>query len=379
MSATLGNARALAPRIRDAAPILERDRVLPPQLLEELKRAGVFRMYVPKAYGGDELSATHGAEVIEEVARADASVGWLVAIGADAPAFFAFLPPETYAKIYARGPDVIHAGGLIPRGKAVLVDGGYRFSGQWPFASGCAHADYLSFSAPVDGGDGSRPRIRFGLVPSGGIEIVDTWHVSGLSGTGSHDLRATDLFVPEEWTGSILEPPAIIHHPLDRLRPLGRLGVQLGAVALGTARGALDDLVEIGRTKRPAGGLAGRLAESPVFQRRLGELDLELRIARTLLYDVTARLWESAKAGRDLEQRELLEQRSIVVRVGELAVGVVDGCYRESGTTGLFRDHPLQRRHRDIHAVVKHMLLSTDALGPLGALLLGEEVRGVLI
>jgi alkylation response protein AidB-like acyl-CoA dehydrogenase len=382
VGATLDNVRDLTPRISQLAPTIEVERALPADLLAELKRAGVFRMYVPKSHGGDELPPIEVVRVIEEISRADASVGWLATIGTNTPAIFAFLPPETYDKIYANGPDVIQAGSLIPRGRAVATEGGYLFTGQWPFASGCNHADYIDFASfverpPNGGSSGSAPKVRFGVVPAGEVGILDTWHVSGLKGTGSHDFEATDLFVPDGWTGSFLDPAPVVRHPLDAVRPLGRLGLELAAVAVGTAQGAIDDLIEIGRTKKPLGGLMKRLAEDTAFQRQLGELDLELRIARTLLYNVARSDYERVTAGRELELRELVERRTVLSRVGELATAVVDGCYHRSGTTGLFESSALQRRLRDIHAVIQHALFTMDALGPSGALLLGEEVEGL--
>jgi len=380
MGATLDRARELGPTIAQLAATVEHEGGLPASLLAQLKQAGVFRMYVPKSHGGDELPPIDVVRVIEEIARADASVGWLATIGTNSPAIFAFLPPQTYDKIYAHGPDVIQAGSLVPRGRAVPTEGGYRFTGQWPFASGCQHADYLNFASFVDARsrDGA-PQSRFGVVPAGEVEILDTWHVSGLKGTGSHDIKATDLFVPDEWTGSFVEPAPVVRHPLDAVRPLGRLGLELAAVALGTAQGAVDDLIEIGRTKKPLGGLMKRLAENPSFQHRLGELDLELRTARVLLYDIATSDYERVTAGREMGPRELLERRTVLVRVGESTTAVVDGCYHESGTTGLFESSALQRRLRDIHAVVQHVMFTADVLTPSGALLLGEPVEGTLV
>jgi indole-3-acetate monooxygenase len=384
LAATLDNVRDLTSRISGLAATIEGDRALPADLLTDLKAAGVFRMYVPKSHGGDELPPLDVVRVIEELSRADASVGWLATIGTNSPALFAFLPPETYDKIYAEGPDVIQAGSLIPRGRAVSEDGGYRFSGQWPFASGCSHADYIGVASIVEprsnaGPSNEAPRIRFGVMPAAEVEILDTWHVSGLKATGSHDVQVSDLFIPEEWTGSFAEPAPVVRHPLDAVRPLGRLGLELAAVAVGTAQGALDDLIEIGRIKKPLGGLMRRLAEDPAFQRRLGELDLQLRTARILLHSIARSDYERVLAHRELEQRELIERRTILTRVGDLATAVVDGCYHQSGTTGLFESSALQRRLRDVHAVIQHVLFTMDALTSSGALLLGEKVEGMFL
>ncbi len=350
--------------------------------MSALREAGVFRMYVPRSHGGDELPPLEVVRVIEELSRADASVGWIATIGANTPAIFAFLPPETYDTIYADGPDVIQAGSLVPRGLAVPVQGGYRFSGQWPFASGCDHAQYFNLAAFVEQPDNSsgsgQAEVLMAVVPAGQVEIVDTWHVSGLKGTASNDLRATDLFVPTEWTGSYLAPAPVIRHPLDRVRPLGRLGLELAAVAVGTAQGAVEDLITIAATKKPLGGLLNRLAEQPIFQHTLGRLDTDLRTARVLLHNVATCDWERATTDHDPDQQTLLERRTVLSRVGEITTSVVNGAYHQAGTTGLFERSPLQRRLRDIHAVVQHVLFTADAFTPTGATLLGEPTPGFL-
>jgi alkylation response protein AidB-like acyl-CoA dehydrogenase len=175
---TLDNVLDLHGLIAARAPEIEADRELPAEVLTALTEAGVFRMYVPRSHGGDELPPLDAVRVIAELARADASVGWLAAIGANSPAIFAFLPPATYDEIYRDSPDVIGAASLIPRGMAVRDDGGYRFTGQWPFASGCRHASFLGVNAFVTD-PGGTSSMRMGIVPAGEIEIVDTWRAAG--------------------------------------------------------------------------------------------------------------------------------------------------------------------------------------------------------
>jgi alkylation response protein AidB-like acyl-CoA dehydrogenase len=382
MSVTLDRARDLAPMIAAQSAAIEAERRVPASLIAALREAGIFRMYVPRTHGGDELSSLEVVQVIEELSRADASVGWVSTIGANSPAIFALLPPTTYDAIYANGPDVIQAGSLVPRGRAIPVAGGYRFTGQWPFASGCDHADYCMFAAFVEqDGDpavGGRPEVRFGVVPAGVVEILDTWYVSGLKGTSSHDIVATELFVDADWTASFFAPAPVVRHPLDRVRPLGRLGLELAAVAVGTAQAALEDLIEIATTKKPLGGLLKRLAEEPVFQHTVGGLDADVRTARTLLHETATRDYQRATAGEDLDQRALLERLTALKRVGEIATAVVDRAYHEAGTTGLFESSPLQRRLRDIHAVVQHVVFTSDSFTPAGATLLGEPASGIL-
>jgi alkylation response protein AidB-like acyl-CoA dehydrogenase len=385
MTTTLERVQALTASIAAAAPEIEAARSVPESIVDALKTAGVFRMYVPASHRGDELSPLEAVPVLEALSAADGSVGWIATIGANSPALFCHLAPEAYDAIYADGPDVIQAGSLVPRGRATRVEGGYRFTGQWPFASGCDHAEYIAISALVEGTlDRPGDRIlgaglsRLAIVPVDAVEILDTWHVSGLKGTASHDVRVEDLFVDDAWTGNVLQPPPVVRHPLDAVHPLGRLGLELAAVAVGIAQGAVDDLVAIGTSKRPLAGFLPRLAEDRVFQSRVGALDLECRIARTLLHDVARHDWERVQCGRALDQRTTLERRSTLSRIGDLAAGVVTGCYHASGTTGLYESSALQRRLRDVHAVVQHVLFTSNALAPLGAVLLGEPLEGVM-
>lgn len=377
MGRTLENVSNLRARISEGASQVEAARALPESLIEALKQAGVFRMYVPKSHGGDELSPVEVIEVIEELARSDASVSWVSVIACNTPGFFAFLPPATYDEIYSQGPDVMHAGSLVPRGKAVPVDGGYLFTGQWPFASGCRHADFLGFAAIVQNsesaGEGRPPEMRFGIAPVGQLEILDTWHVSGLCGTGSHDFRARDLFVPVDWTGNFFSRPPLVRHPLDAAPPIARFGLELCAVALGNAQGALDDLAEIGRTKKPLGGFMKPLAKDVQFHLKVGRYDLELRAARTLLRDIARNDFERATIGQPLDQKGRLDRISMLGFITELSTKVATACYHASGTTGLYQHSALQRRLRDAHAISQHYVLSRDASAN-GALLLGELV-----
>src|ERR1700723_2996921 len=172
----LENVRALLPEIKAQVEAIEQARAVPRDLAEKLRLAGVFRRYVPRSHGGDEMWPDDGLTVIEELARADASVAWVAAVGSEGPSFYAYLPPDTYDKIYAGGPDIIHTGVINATGRAVRESGGYRFSGRWSFASGSNNADYICIHGVIDGGQGT----SLGVVPARDPEIDDVCHVSGL-------------------------------------------------------------------------------------------------------------------------------------------------------------------------------------------------------
>ena len=370
-STVLDNVRALLPEISARAEEMEQARAVPRDLTEKLRTAGVFRRYVPRSHGGDEMWPDEGLTVIEELAQADASVAWVAAVGSEGPSFYAYLPADTYDKIYAGGPDVIHSGVINPTGKAVKVDGGYRFSGRWSFASGSNNADYICIHGVLDGGQGT----RLGVVPARELRIDDVWHVSGLKGTASNDIVVSDLFVPDDWTGNFAELPQVARHPLDR-RPLGaRFGSEFAAVAIGIAQAALDDITDIARNKVPATSRS-KLAADPVAQYLVGQLATDLYMARTLLHQVARDDQASVPFGPP-DETATANRRARLSRAAAVAASVVEGAYGVSGTTGLFESCPLQRRLRDVRAVTQHYMLSArSAYGPVGTAILSEPSAG---
>jgi indole-3-acetate monooxygenase len=369
---TLEKVRALRPEISTRAEEIEGVRALPRDIAGKLRSAGVFRRYVPRSHGGDEMWPDEGLTVIEELARADASVAWVAAVGSEGPSFYAYLPPETYDKIYSGGPDVIHTGVINATGRARRDGDGYRFSGKWSFASGCANADYICVHGVLEGEPGASgpPATRLRCVPANQVEIVDVWHVSGLKGTGSNDVVVNDLFVPGDWTGNIAELPSVARHPLDQRPLLARFGTEFAAVAVGIAQGALDDIVDIANNKTPAMSRS-KLAADPVAQHMVGSLATDLHMARTLLHDV-ARTDQASVTGGAPDNAVI--RRARLARAASVAASVVDAAYNVSGTTGLFESCPLQRRLRDVRAVTQHFLLSTrNSFGPAGAAILSDD------
>jgi alkylation response protein AidB-like acyl-CoA dehydrogenase len=376
-TSVLDNARALLPEIEARAEEIEQARAMPRDLAEKLRSAGVFRRYVPRTHGGDEMWPDEGLTVIEELARADASVAWVAAVGSEGPSFYAYLPPDTYDKIYAAGPDIIHTGVINATGKAVRDKGGYRFSGRWSFASGSNNADYICIHGVLDGGEqaGGVPATRLGVVPAREVQIDDVWHVSGLKGTASNDIVVSDLFIPDEWTGTFAELPRIARHPLDQRPLLARFGSEFAAVAIGIAQAALDDITGIARNKVPATSRS-KLASDPVAQYLVGQLATDLYMARTLMHQVARDDQASVPFGPP-DNTAMVIRRARLSRAASVAASVVEGAYSLSGTTGLFESCPLQRRLRDVRAVTQHYLLSArSAFGPVGTAILSQESAG---
>jgi alkylation response protein AidB-like acyl-CoA dehydrogenase len=373
----LSDVHELAPRIAARASEIETARRMPPDLVAELRKLGLFRMIAPKSHGGFELDYPDRLRVLAALAAVDGTAGWTVMIGGDAPLFFSRLRRELFDRIYAAGPDVILAGSFTPVGTAEPTDGGYRVSGRWPFASGCQHADWILGVAVLKGSDlpppGAPPPIRFFVLPAHEWQIEDTWHASGLRGTGSHHIKLQDAYVPAEQSFDLFADPSCIPGPLyavpGRFIPLGT-----GAVAVGIAEGAITDLVNLASAgKRHLFGRTG-VRESPVFQYELGQLEADVRAARALLESQAASHWRQTVAGRMSDFMLDNEGFQANAWVAATCARAVDKCYTLGGGSAVYESSPLQRRLRDVHAVTQHVTVHQRHYAAAGAMRLGLPV-----
>jgi len=369
-------ARALAPLIRDAADEAERERRLPERVAIAMAEAGLYRVAVPELYGGLECDPRGQIETIEAVSAVDGATGWNLMIGVENLGFLGpALSPASAEKLFD-DPRLVVAGALNPLGRATPVDGGYRVSGQWPFASGCHNAHYFWGQCIVYDGDapartsGGGPLLREALIPRSEYEILDTWHVAGLRGSGSHDVRVSDAFVPDDRITAAMSGPARLDLPIYRLPPLNRLAYNKVGVATGIARGALDAFVELaGETRRRLSSAA--LRDKPAVQRAMADAEVGLRSARALVFEAVDAVWQKALAARPTEAREraLVHMAcSHAVRAAGDAVALV---YEAVGTRANFEGHPLERRLRDVRVVPQHLTVSSQWLETSGGVLLG--------
>ena len=369
-NATFEAVRTLSPALVARSDEIERGRRVPPDLVEELTAAGCFRMLVPRSHAGAELDLPAEMRVIEELARADGSVGWTVMIGCLAPVLLGKLPRETFDALYAAGPDIVVAGTFNPTGVATPVDGGFRVTGQWSFASGCQHCHWFVAHCIVE--DGRQPPIRMMVLPPTDIEIKDTWSVSGLCGTASHDFVVSDVFVPAERSFAIWDEPCL-DVPLLRIAELSLSSLRIGAVAVGIAYGALGEVTDLASGKVPLFS-DGTLASNPLFQHQLGDADARLRAARALLYADAATACATAVAGMPFTSAHRARIRATATWVTTTAASVVDMAYTAGGGSSIYSNSPLQRRLRDIHALTQHFGIKLDTFTKAGAVLAGQDV-----
>jgi len=357
----IARARALVPLLAAAAPRIEQARELPPEVLDALHEAGLFRLLLPRSVGGAELQPAPYAEAIEAIAMGDASTAWCLGQNSGCSMSAAYLEPEVARQVFGE-PRAVLAWGAGAVGKAHAVDGGYRVSGTWQFASGSRHATWLGGHCTITEPDGSQRRAADGspaertmLFPRARATISDVWHVSGLKGTGSDSYSVADLFVEDAYSLDRCNP-AERREPgrLYRLESMQLYASAFAGVAMGAARAALDAFVELARNKRPRGSAAA-LRDNAVVQSEVGLAEARLRSARTFLLQTLRETWDALAAGGEITLEQRMQIRLASTYAIQEAREVVDTAYHAAGATAIFQSGPFERRFRDVHAVCQQV------------------------
>jgi alkylation response protein AidB-like acyl-CoA dehydrogenase len=370
-------ARDLAGELRADSASIEAARRLPERWVEAFSRHGLFQLCVPRSLGGAEAHPRVLVETIATLAAGDGSAAWCVMIAATTSVLGGWLAAEPARRIFA-APRAVSGGVFAPSGRARRVPGGFQMSGRWTFASGCQHATWLLGGCLVEGdagleqAPGGRPDVRLLLFPAGEAEVIDTWDVAGLCGTGSHDIAVRDLFVPEEHTVSFLSGAPRERRPLYAFPVFGLLALGVASVGLGLGRRALDEVTALARDKTPA--LAQkRLAERATTQVQVAEGEALLGSARAWLLESVERCYEAAASGGPLPVAERARLRLAASHAAESAARAVHIAYTLGGGSSLYRRSPLQRLFRDAHVVTQHASVSGGSRELVGRALLGVE------
>ena len=373
----LEEVRDLAPLVEAERASLDRDRALSPPLVDALVDAGLFRLWTPRRLGGAELDPVSGLRVIAAVAALDGSVGWNVMV-ASAHGFLAGRLPARAAREVFGDRRAVVAGQLEPGGTAEVVRGGYRVSGRWPFASGCRHATWLLAHCVVAerarGRAGARPATRLVFVPADRARIHDTWRVSGLRGTGSHDYSLERVLVPAAYAVDVFVDEPTRPERLYAFPVIPFVTAAVGAVPIGIARGAIEDLTRLTRTRKRAGR---PLAEDPAVQQGLARAEIHARSAESLLIQAVDEMWQTVRRGKPptLEQRAQVRMGCVNAGVG--AAAAVDIVWGLAGAGAIFEAVGIERRFRDVHVATQHVALAPRTLEVAGRVLLGLEPQGL--
>jgi indole-3-acetate monooxygenase len=371
-------ARSLAPLAAELADQAERERRLPDDLNRAIAAAGLYRLCVPAAVGGGEAHPRTLVEAVEALARGDAAAGWCLAICATSGALAAYLPEAAAREVYGDPLGVV-GGVFAPTGRAAAAGASYAVDGRWRFASNVESCDWLMGGCAVFDGDAvralpsGRPDIRLMLFPRADVEVIDTWSVSGLRGTGSHDMKVEGLEVPAARSASLITDEPVVTAPLYSFPVFGLLAIAIAAVALGTARAAIDDVVGLAAAKTPTMS-SRKLAERPATQAEVARADAALRSARALLMEAIDGCWAAAASGGDLSAALRARLRMGATHAVERSADAVDAAYRLAGGSAIYETSPLQRRFRDVHAATQHILVAPPTWELIGRVLLGLEV-----
>ena len=371
----------LAPKIREARDELDSARRLPKALVEELDKAGLLRLGLPRSMGGPESDPVTSFQTIEELSKADGSVGWCASLSSGAGILTGWLKADVGRSMFGQPPDFRFAGSIRPEGRAIIADGGYRVSGRWNYASGVDHATWLLCTCSVQDSNGPRltaegtPVTRVLLAPAQSAKIIDTWDVLGMRGTGSNDFVLDHVFVPDEHTFSLLDPPqekGTLYHP--RFFFAG-IFAHTAANSLGMARGAMDAYLDLAGQASSTMSTTLLRDRAPA-QSAVGEAEAIISGARAYVLDAIGRAWKTVREGERDPSWEVAQARLAITHGMWESVRAVDILFHAAGTNAIHRKHPLERFFRDIHVAVQHVAGLPSNIEAGGRVMLGLEPGG---
>jgi resorcinol 4-hydroxylase (FADH2) len=383
----LARARDIAALVRARAEQTEAERRVAADVFDRMREAEFFRILQPRAYGGFEYGFEVAMQVAIIVGAGCGSSGWVCSFAIMHQWLAASFPAKAQDEFWAdRG--AIGMGSYAPVGKAVAVDGGYRISGLWSFASGCDNAQWFFLGGMIPPPDNAGPpKPGFFLIPCADGRIEDNWHTMGLIGTGSKNIAAADLFVPAHRTVMFADlltgssPGSRVHdNPLYRQPLLAVFPYCLVAPVLGMAEGALADFLDMAKVRTTRGAVAGgnnRMAEFGTIQQRVAEAAASIEAVRLLMFRDLEETYETAARGEqvsvDMRLRNRLDQGFCM----RLLLQAVDALFPATGGQGIFKDKLQQRAWRDAHAAATHVSLNWDAVSTTyGQYVLGLEPKG---
>jgi alkylation response protein AidB-like acyl-CoA dehydrogenase len=336
-------------------------------------------MFIPQSLGGLEVDPMTCARVIEAVSRYDSAAGWTLHNPSAYAHFCARLPEEGVAEVYASGPNTMIAGPFHPPMQARVVEDGYRISGRAPFASNCHDTDWIAVTAMILDNDqpcldaNGDPQVVLVYLRRADCQILDTWHVMGMRGTGSDDIEVTDAFVPPTRVMPMVPeftPGTHYRGHLYRFPLMGVVGAVLPPVALGVARRAIEEVTALAQGKTPFGS-STVLRERASTQAKLARAEAILRSGRLLLYETMREAWEAITAGESLSLHQKSELLLAAAHALNSAVQAVELTYQIAGTSGIYMQSPLERCFRDAQVLRHHGFASESRYETVGQVFLG--------
>ncbi len=381
----IARASAMIPTLCDRVAVGERDRRLPPETIAELRGAGFYRVLQPKRYGGYEMAPSVMNELQIELSRGDMSVGWVYGVTAVLAFHLALLHERAQDDVWSANPDALLAASYMPTGKATPVEGGFRLSGRWGYASGVDHCDWIFLGGLASRTDDAPPDACAFLLPRRDVEIIDNWRTMGLRATGSHDVAARDIFVPayrvhrhiDRFSGASAGL-AVNSGPLYRL-PLPQLLFRaITSSCIGALQAMLDAFIEHNRARITVMGASA--AADAVAQCVAAETLAAIDEMRAMIHRNVAALTSYAARREEAPIRERQIQRMHATMVPERCCALAQRLFKASGTSALLEEKPFARILADLSAARQHAAVQYEQHGRvMGAAMMGIETTDTLL
>src|ERR1700761_2818619 len=371
-------AKALAPLLTAEADEIERSRRLTPKVVSALIENGLYKSLLPKNIGGFESPPMVFMEMLEEIAKSDASTAWCVGQCSVVGMTAAYLDADVAHQVFGK-PDDIMAWGAIAHA-VQAVPGGYTISARWDFASGSRQANWLGAHVQIREPDGKirmkpngQPEIRTIVFPMSVATMYDMWNVIGLCGTGTDSYSVENLFIPENFTALRDDFSALREHgPLYGITTYSMFGLGFGAVSLGVARAMLDAATDLARKKHSVGIAA--MKDNSAVQGLIGRTEGKLRAARAYHFSTATDAWQEILSTGKLSERGRAAIRLSATYTIHQAAEVVDTAYHMAGATAVFKSNPFERRFRDMHAIAQQIQARDNHFEDVGKMILTNTV-----
>lgn len=339
-------------------------------IIEKLKQIGVYRALVPKRFGGNEWSPKQFCELIEQLSKADGSVGWVASFGMS-PAYLGSLPEATLEQLYKESPDIVFAGGIFPPQPAEITDAGVVVSGRWKFSSGCMGADIVGVGISPQKDNEAQGLPRMAVMPANKAHIDMTWDTVGLKGTGSHDLVVKDVLVAKEWT-FVRGEPSKLPEPFFKYPSLSLATQVLTVVGIGVAAAALEEFQKLAPGKSSITGGA-EIASRPVTQYEFAQAEAEFKAARVWFYDTMQIVWNEVVAGRTPSAEQISDMRLSCTHVARVCARVTRKIQMLAGMTAIYTHNPFSRFVNDTNVVTQHAFMGDATLQNAGLVSFGMK------
>ncbi|MBB4953889.1 alkylation response protein AidB-like acyl-CoA dehydrogenase [Agrobacterium vitis] len=339
-------------------------RHIPLDIIRKFQGVGVYRAFVPERFGGDNLTPQAFCRLIEEISMADASAGWVASFGVSAT-YLAALPPETYAKIYGADPNTVFAGAMFPPQPARKTDAGLEVTGRWSWGSGVMGASIVGAGIKVEGE--SSPLPRTAVMPRESVTVDETWDTIGLRATGSHDIVASKVIVPEDWTFIRGGKPQL-DDMIFRYPAMALAAQVLAVVALGTARSALDWVRQNALSRASVTGAPNPAARAYV-QIDFARAEGVLMGARAAFYDAIEHAWQQMQTRGEVDRASLVRLRHVASKAAQDGAEAARLAFVMGGSDAMATGHPLGRAMVDAACVAQHAFINSGSWQAAGAAL----------